>query len=296
MPVLRAPPALAPCRGAPQMGELSLPVGVAGTLLLLLGSGGCAGIAAGLFGIGGGFVVVPVLVLLLPLLGADPDTVTHTAIGTSLATIVATSLRSVQAHARRGAVDFEVLRQWGPWLVAGVLAGVFLADSMRGPLLSLVFGSGVLLMAVHFLVPVLGRHRLRETMPQGLPVAGIATSLGAFSSLLGIGGGTIAVIVMTMCGRPIHQAIGTAAGFGTIIALPGALGFAFIGLDQAGLAMGSTGYVNWPAVLAISAVSTLTAPLGVALAHRLEPGLLRRIFGIYLVIVGVLMISQGLRP
>ncbi len=278
------------------MGELNLPVGAAGTLLLLLGSGGCAGIAAGLFGIGGGFVVVPVLVLLLPLLGATPDTLTHTAIGTSLATIVATSLRSVQAHARRGAVDFDVLRQWGPWLVAGVLAGVLLADRMRGPLLSLVFGSGVLLMAVHFLVPFLGRRRLRDTMPGGLSVAGIATSLGAFSSLLGIGGGTIAVIVMTMCGRPIHQAIGTAAGFGTIIALPGALGFALIGLDQAGLAIGSTGYLNWPAVLAISAVSILTAPLGVALAHRLEPGLLRRIFGIYLVIVGTLMISQGLRP
>lgn len=269
-------------------------LGAVATFALLLGSGGCAGIAAGLFGIGGGFVVVPVLVFLLPLLGAAPETVIHTAVGSSLATIVATSLRSVQAHARRGAVDFTILRQWAPWLALGVVIGVLFADRLGGGALAVVFGTGVLLMSIHFLGPQLAGRRLGNSMPGPVPRAGIATSLGAFSSLLGIGGGTIAVIVMTMCGRPIHQAIGTAAGFGAVIALPGAVGFAVIGLGQPGLAFGSTGYVNWPAVVAIAAVSTLTAPLGVALAHRLSAELLRRAFGIYLVAVGSLMIREGL--
>jgi len=268
-------------------------MGAAAAFALLLGSGGLAGFAAGLFGIGGGFVVVPVLVFLLPLLGAEPATVTHTAIGSSLATIVATSLRSVAAHARRGAVDFDILRTWGPWLMGGVALGILLADRLAGPLLAIVFGTGVLLMALHFLFPMLRGRQWRSDMPGPVARAGIAGSLGAFSSLLGIGGGTIAVIVMTLCGRPIHQAIATAAGFGVFIALPGAVGFALIGLGEPGLAAGSTGYVNWPAVLAIALLSVVTAPLGAAMAHRLPAEALRRLFGLYLVFVGILMIRQG---
>jgi uncharacterized protein len=262
-------------------------------LALMLGAGLLAGFAAGLFGIGGGFVVVPALFGVLPLLRASESEIAHVAIGTSLATIVGTSIRSVQAHARHGAVDFAVLRSWAPWIVLGVGAGVLLAARISSDGLAIIFGGGVMLMALHFLFPLIPDHRLADEMPGGMIRASLAGGLGAFSALLGIGGGTIAIIVMTLCGKSIHRAIATASGIGFIIALPGMLGFMAIGLGRAGLPLGSIGYVNIPAALAIVATSVLTAPLGVAAAHRLSPVLLRRIFGLYLLMIGVLMVRQG---
>lgn len=260
----------------------------------MLGAGLLAGFAAGLFGIGGGFVVVPALFVVLPLLGAAPAEIAHVAIGTSLATIVVTSLRSVQAHARRGAVDFAVLRGWAPWIVAGVGGGVLLASRVPGATLSIVFGGGMLLMAIHFLFPLLARQRVAEAMPQGIARAGIAGGIGAFSSLLGIGGGTIAIIVMTLCGKSIHRAIATASGVGIIIALPGVLGFALIGQGATGLPWGSIGYVNVAAAIVITSTSILTAPWGAAAAHRMPAALLGRVFGLYLVGIGITMIRNGL--
>jgi len=263
-------------------------------LAAMLVAGLGAGFAAGLFGIGGGFVVVPALFLVLPLLGSDNGHLAHAAVGTSLATIVVTSLRSVQAHARRGAVDFDILKSWAPWIVLGVGAGVLLADHMDGKGLALVFGVGVLLMAIHFLVPLLSGRHLWNDVPRGYARMSIAGGLGAFSSLLGIGGGTIAIIVMTLCGRSIHRSIATASGIGTIIAIPGMIGFMAIGLGEPGLPTGSVGFVNLPAAIAITSTSFLTAPLGAAAAHRLSPALLRQVFGLYLVFVGYLMIRNSL--
>ncbi|WP_245858554.1 sulfite exporter TauE/SafE family protein [Sphingomonas guangdongensis] len=260
----------------------------------MLGAGVLAGFAAGLFGIGGGFVVVPALFAVLPLLGAVPGELAHVAIGTSLATIVVTSARSTQAHARRGAVDFALLRAWAPWIVGGVGLGVLLAARVSGNGLATIFGTGVSLMALHFLFPLLSRRQVAETMPSGAARAGIAGGLGAFSSLLGIGGGTIAIIVMTLCGKSIHRAIATAAGIGFIIALPGMIGFMAIGRDAAGLPWGSLGYVNLPAAVVITSASILTAPVGVATAHRLSPEVLGRVFGLYLLAIGALMIRNGL--
>lgn len=260
----------------------------------MLLAGLLAGFAAGLFGIGGGFVVVPALFIVLPLLGSDAAHLAHAAIGTSLATIIVTSLRSVQAHARRGVVDFGVLKSWAPWIVLGVGAGVMLADRVAGHVLAVIFGSGVTLMAFHFLFPVLAGKQLRDEMPDGYARAGIAGSLGAFSSLLGIGGGTIAIIVMTLCGKSIHRSIATASGIGFIIALPGVVGFMTIGLHEGGLPFGSLGYVNLPATIAITSTSIFTAPWGAAAAHRLSPAMLRQTFGLYLLFVGVLMIRNGL--
>jgi uncharacterized membrane protein YfcA len=270
----------------------------AGPLLLaaaaMIGAGLFAGFAAGLFGIGGGFVVVPALYLAMPLLGGDGAHLAHVAVGTSLATIVATSWRSVQAHARRGAVDFDLLRAWAPWVVLGVGVGTLLADRVSGAALALVFGGGVLLMAMHFLFPVFAGRQLRDEMPGGLARAGIAGSLGAFSSLLGIGGGTLAIIVMTLCGKSIHRSIATASGLGLIIALPGTVGFALIGLGERGLPLGAVGFVDVPAALAIVSTSVLTAPLGAAAAHRLDAARLRAGFGLYLLLVGAVMINNGL--
>lgn len=262
-------------------------------VLALLIAGAGAGFAGGLFGIGGGFVVVPALVLILPLLGTDKSEITHIAVGTSLATIIFTSLRSVVAHARRDAVEVEVLKTWAPWVVLGTGVGALIAGVVSSATLAIIFAIGVLGFAIHFLRP--GERPAAElaAMPDGLGRVGLAGGLGTISSLLGIGGGTITTLVMTMCGRPIHRAIGTASGMGAIIAIPGTLGFMVIGWGQPGLPWGSIGYVNWPVALVIVLTAVLFAPLGVAAAHSLSPRLLRRIFGIYLVVVGATMIANS---
>lgn len=265
-------------------------LGFAIPALLVAGAG--AGFAGGLFGIGGGFVVVPALVFLLPLLGIAPDQTTHVAVGTSLATIIFTSIRSTQSHAKRDAVDFDLLKSWAIWVMVGTGLGALVADYVSGAQLALIFGVGVLGFAVYFLLPPRKEGALFDTMPKGIPKVGMAGTLGAFSALLGIGGGTLTTLTMTVCGAPIHRAIGTAAGMGAIIAIPGTIGYAIIGLGEAGLPWGSLGYINVPATIAIIITSVLFAPLGVATAHKLPPEILRRVFGLYLVVVGATMIAK----
>ena len=265
-------------------------------LLAMLAAGLFAGFAAGLFGIGGGFVVVPALLIVLPLLGGSKAEYAHVAIGTSAATIIVTSIRSVTAHAKRGAVDFEILKSWAPWLVVGCAIGVVLAGRVDGHILTLIFGTGVVLMSINFLVPQLSNKVLTDKMPSGALRASIAGGLGVFSSLLGIGGGTIAIMVMTLCGRTIHRAIATASGMGTLIAIPTTIGFAIIGFGHKGLPWGSLGYISLPAAVVIASMSVLTAPLGVATAHKLPSGPLKRIFGLYLIFIGALMIQKALKP
>lgn len=260
---------------------------------VLMAAGLAAGFVAGLFGIGGGFVVVPALLLVFGFFGVDADVLTHVAIGTSLATIVVTSSRSVHAHNKRGAVDSQIIRDWVPWLVFGVLIGLVLARYMDGRSLKWIFAVGVFLMGVHFIAPVMQpKKQVFPDMPKGLALAGIASFLGGFSALLGIGGGTIAVLVMTACGRPIHQAVGTAAGFGVIIAMPGAVGFAVLGLGETALPFGSIGYVNLIAVLAITSMSFITAPLGARAAHSLNAVALKRVFGVYLVATSAIVLQN----
>ncbi|MGY6551692.1 MAG: sulfite exporter TauE/SafE family protein [Erythrobacter sp.] len=262
------------------------------TLPVLALAGAAAGFAGGLFGIGGGFVVVPALMFLLPLLGVVPDQTAHVAVGTSLASIIFTSLRSASSHARRGAVDFGLLRGWAIWVVMGTVIGTLFAHLVSGPQLALIFGSGVLAFAVYFLLPARQGAPMFSALPSGLPRAGIASALGVFSTLLGIGGGTLTTLTMTVCGAPIHRAIGTAAGMGAIIAVPGTIGFILIGLGESGVGWGALGYVHLPAAAALIATSVLFAPLGVATAHYLAPHLLRRVFGLYLAFIGVLMIAK----
>jgi len=264
-------------------------------LMALLGAGLLAGFAAGIFGIGGGFVVVPALFVVLPLLGGSHGQYAHVAIGTSAATIIITSIRSLRAHAKRGAVEFMVLKTWAPWIIIGDGLGVLLAGHVDGRILTLIFAIGVFLMSLNFLLPGLGGMTIGDEMPSGMPRVAIAGGLGTFSALLGIGGGTIAIMVMTLHGRSIHRAIATASGIGTLIAVPSAIGFAIIGLRETALPWGSLGYVNVPAALAIASMSVLTAPLGVAAAHSLQPALLKRIFGVYLVFIAVLMFKNALK-
>ena len=264
-------------------------------LLSMLAAGLFAGFAAGIFGIGGGFVVVPALFVVLPPLGGPPEAIAHVAIGTSAATIIVTSIRSLLSHAKRGAVEFEILKTWAPWIILGDGVGVLLAGHVDGHILTMIFAGGVFLMSLNFLLPKVGDKVISQDMPSGIARVGIAGGLGTFSALLGIGGGTIAIMGMTLCGRSIHRAIATASGVGTLIAIPSAIGFALIGLKESGLPWGSLGYVNVPATLAIASMSVLTAPLGVAVAHALPAKPLKKIFGVYLIVIAFVMFRNALK-
>ncbi len=264
-------------------------------ILSMLVAGAFAGLLAGLFGIGGGFVVVPALAAVFTILSTadhpiSDDKIMHVAIGTSLATIIFTSLRSVQAHAKRGAVDFNILKQWAPWVVLGVILGLSVARFLDGKSLKLIFGVGVFIMAWHFLFPILSKRTVSNEMPKGVARGGLGSFLGGFCTLLGIGGGTPAILIMTLSGQPVHRAIATAAGFGTIIAVPGTIGSIISGLGEPGLPFGSIGYVNVIAMLAIISMSMITAPIGAALAHSLDSAKLKKALGIYLLCTSSLML------
>ncbi|MGB3627412.1 MAG: sulfite exporter TauE/SafE family protein [Henriciella sp.] len=264
------------------LAEYGLQIG----LLLLAGVG--AGLAAGLFGIGGGAVIVPVLYFLLTALGYE-DTAMHVAVATSLATIILTSVRSVMAHHRRGAVDWSVIRGWAPWIMAGAVLGQIVAGYISKEGLTLIFGALLLILALQL---YFGRPnwKLADDLPDGPSRSGLGGALGALSAIMGIGGGTFGVSLMTICGRPIHQAVATAAGFGVAIGLPGAVVAIINGLGREGLPPLSLGHVNLPAFVLISACTVTMAPFGAALAHKLNAALLRKLFGVLLVLVSIRMI------
>ena len=258
-----------------------------GLLVLLITAGAVAGLTAGLFGNGGGFAVVPALVLLFSILGIESENLIFVAVGTSLACIIFSSARALMSHNKKGAVDFLVLKEWAPWLVVGVVIGVFIASYSQAEELYLIFAWGVLFYGIYFLFPkILDQTAMKQrNMPVGFARAGLVSFLGGFSALLGIAGGTITVITMSICKRPIYQAVATASGVGLIIGLVGALGFLILGFNKTDLPFGSLGFINIPAVLIISLVSILTAPIGVEWAHNLEENKLKRLFGLYLLLV-----------
>jgi uncharacterized membrane protein YfcA len=263
-------------------------------IALLSGAGVIAGLTAGLFGVGGGFVVVPALLAVFPFLTDNTDDLMMVAVGTSLATIVVSSARSVHAHSKHGAVDFALLKDWAVWVVLGVGLGIWIASIADSQRLILVFAIGVLVYALYFLFPsALDRYKGQWSMPTGGGKALLATSLGGFSALLGIGGGSITVLTMVLCNRPIHQAVATASGVGFLIGLPGMIGFLVMGLGAENLPAGSVGYINLPALCAVAVFSIMTAPLGARWAHRLNSDQLKRVFGFYLVLVAVSMFSKA---
>lgn len=266
-------------------------------LFVALGAAGAiAGITAGLFGNGGGFVVVPALVSVFSIFDQAEGQLMYVAIGTSLASIVVASARSVQSHRAHGAVDFAVLRSWSGWLVLGVGVGLLVASVTDGENLFIIFAAGVLAYSIYFLFPNLFVGTTKSlSMPTGVFRAGLASFLGGFSALLGIGGGTITVMTMVMCNRPVHQAVATAAGVGFIIGVPGTLGFLILGWHVNDLPFGSLGYINLPALFAICIASVMTAPVGAKWAHSLNEVHLKRLFGGYLVIVSASMFYKSMQ-
>ena len=194
-----------------------------GPLLVALAlAGAAAGLAAGLFGIGGGAIIVPVLYFLFDAMGYG-ETAMHVAVSTSLATIILTSARSVSAHNSHGAVDWSIIRGWAPWIMLGALAGMSLTGFLSKRALLGIFGSLAFVLSAQLFF---GRPtwRLADDMPKGPLRSVLGMAVGALSALMGIGGGTFGVSLMTLYGRPIHQAVATAAGWGVAIGLPSALG------------------------------------------------------------------------
>ena len=260
----------------------------AGLLLALAAAGLLAGLAAGLFGIGGGAIIVPVLFFLLNGAGYESSAM-HVAVATSLATIIVTSMRSVLAHNRHGAVDWPTLRGWAPWITLGAVAGMVVAGQIPGEGLTLIFGSLAILLAAQLFF---GRPEwtLAADLPGGLPRVGLGSGLGGLSAIMGIGGGTFGVSLMTLCGWSIHRAVATAAGFGVAIGAPGALAAIAAGWAREDLPPASLGFVNVPAFLLISVFTVTMAPVGARLAHTLDAARLRRLFGVLLAMVAVRML------
>ncbi|MFV0293980.1 MAG: sulfite exporter TauE/SafE family protein [Paracoccus sp. (in: a-proteobacteria)] len=260
-------------------------------VLILIMVGACAGLLAGLLGVGGGIVLVPAFLYLFNAVGYGSDDLMQICLATSLATIIVTSARSVMAHNRKGAVDWEILREWAPGIASGAAIGVLTVARLRSETLQVIFGVLVIVIAGYMMF---GRAnwRLADRMPQG-PVKYVLSGLTGFVSvLLGIGGGSIGVPLMTLHGRQIHRAVATAAGFGGLIALPSALLFLFTPVENA--PPGTIGAVNIPAFLIVIAMTTLTAPLGAGLAHRTDPKRLKKVFALFLALVALNMLRNSL--
>ncbi|WP_413868895.1 sulfite exporter TauE/SafE family protein [Albidovulum sp.] len=259
-------------------------------LLLLLGIGAFAGVIAGLLGVGGGIILVPAFYYAFEGLGyAGPDLM-RVCLATSLATIIVTSVRSVLAHNRKGAVDWTILRGWAPGIAAGAVLGVLAVSHLRTPALQAIFGCLALIVAFYL---GLGRAewRLGPAMPGGVRRAVLSPAVGFLSVLMGIGGGSFGVPLMSLYGVPIHRAVATAAGFGVLIAVPSVAGFLMTGVE--GPPPYTFGAVNLPAFLVIVAMTLVTAPLGVRLAHAMDPAPLRRAFAVFLAVVALNMLRKA---
>ena len=254
-------------------------------LLLVLGI--VSGTLAGLLGIGGGIVLVPGLYHLFQHLGYDDSVLMHLAVGTSLAIIIPTGLSSARAHAKRSAVDFALVRMIGTGIVAGVVAGAFVAGNVTGDFLTILFSVALALFAV--LMNIKPRVKEGTSLSRGVATAG-GFGVGMLSSLMGIGGATLNVPFMTLHGVPIHRAVGSSAAMGPLIAIPGTIGFAVIGWHISGLPPLSFGYINLAAFLVVAPASVLAAPFGVMLAHKLNVGHLRMVFSVFLMLVALKMV------
>jgi len=252
--------------------------------LAMVAAGLVGGVIAGLLGVGGGIVLVPVLDAALGLVGVDPEVRMHVAVATSLATIIPTSLSSSRSHRAKGAVDDGLVRRWGVAIFAGSLAGVLIASQVRGAVLSAVFAGVAFLVALKMLLPLDGLT-LADREPQGPAGQILPVAIGATSTMMGIGGGTLSVPILTLCSWPIHRAVGTASLFGLLISIPGTLGYVVGGFGDPRLPFGSLGYVSLIGFALIAPATWIAAPWGAALAHRLSKRQLGLAFGGFLLIV-----------
>lgn len=254
---------------------------------VLAAAGAIGGVIAGLLGVGGGIVIVPVLFYLLPLAGVADELRMHIAVATSLATIIATSIVSARAHYKRGGVDVPLLKSVGGGVVVGTVIGVVVGTIASAAILTAVFAGMALIVSIH--MTFFQGRQVFGGLPGLAGRTAIGVVIGAISTMMGIGGGSLAVPTFTLCGVPIRRAVGTAAAIGLIIAVPATIGFAVGGWDAPNLPVGSLGYVNAIGFVLIAPLSTLCAPLGARLAHTIPQEWLSRLFALFLAITAVRM-------
>jgi len=262
-------------------------------LALLIVIGAFAGVLAGLLGVGGGIVLVPAFFYAFQTLGYGGPQLMQMCLATSLATIIVTSLRSVLSHNKKGAVDWQILRGWGPGIAVGAVLGVMFAASLRSVALQALFGVLGIVIGAYL---GLGRAhwRLGEAMPGGLRRMVLSPIVGFLSVLMGIGGGSFGVPLMSLYNTPIHRAVATAAGFGVIIAVPSVLGFLLLQIDPAQRPPLTVGAVNLVAFGVVICMTLITTPWGVKLAHAMDPKPLKRIFAVFLTLVALNMLRKAL--
>lgn len=259
--------------------------------LTLIATGAFAGVLAGLLGVGGGIILVPAFLLVFTQAGFDGPDVMQLCLATSLATIIVTSSRSVMAHHRKDAVDWLLLKHWALGIGLGALLGVLTVGALRTHTLQIIFALLVIVIASYMAVSR-PHWRIADDMPGGLRRAIMSPIIGFLSVLLGIGGGSLGVPLMTLHGRPIHRAVATAAGFGVLIAVPSVAAFLLLPVTNAPpLTIGS---VNLPAFLVTISMTLITAPIGANLAHRTDARRLKRYFAFFLFLVALNMLRKTL--
>lgn len=248
-------------------------------------AGAVTGLLAGVFGVGGGAVIVPVLYEVFRVIGVADEVRMPLAVGTSLAVIIPTSIRSFNAHRAKGLVDLSILKVWAVPVVIGVVFGSWIARYAPADLFKIIFVIVALISAIRLLFAA-DRWKFGEDMPGKPLMVAYGGVIGVLSALMGIGGGQLSSLFMTFYGRPIHQAVATSSGLGVLISIPGALGFIYAGWPKmAILPPLSLGYVSLIGMILFIPTSIWTAPIGASLAHKLSKRRLEVAFGIFLLFV-----------
>jgi len=256
-----------------------------GSYLLL---GAFAGTIAGLLGVGGGLIIVPVLVFIFAGHQFPSEVIVHIAVGTSLASIVLTSISSTWAHHKHQAVIWPVFWRLVPGIVLGTFIGAVIADLMNANSLRTFFGVFELLVATQMALNV--KPAPHRQLPRVLGTTSAGTGIGAMSAIVGIGGGTLTVPFLVWCNTSMHKAVATSAACGLPIALAGTLAYMITGLNEVNLPTGTIGYLYWPAFMGIIITSMLFAPLGAKMAHRLPVDVLKKVFAVLLAALGIRML------
>jgi len=258
--------------------------------LLYIGTGAFAGLLAGLLGVGGGLVIVPMLNFVFHLQALPEAYIQHLALGTSLASIIFTSVSSLRAHHKRGAVIWRIVLTIAPGILVGTFVGSLFAAHLSKRFLTGFFVVFLYYVAAQMLLNI--KPKPTRQVPGLAGMLGAGGVIGGVSSLVGIGGGTLSVPFMTWCNVPLHTCIGTSAAIGFPIAVAGAAGYVFSGQGAAlpGLAEGYLGFIYLPALVGVAATSILTAPLGAKLAHNLPVARLKKIFAFLLLFMGTKML------
>jgi len=265
-----------------------------GLVAALAAAGGAIGLLAGLFGIGGGAISVPVFNEVFGMLGYPEAVRMPLAVGTSLAMIIPTALMSARGHFLRGAVDTALLRAWAAPVTFGVLLGAAIARVADPAVFKLVFVCVAAVISARLLTG--GRNwRIRDTLPGRWGLAGYGAVTGVLSALMGVGGGAISTMVLTLHGVPILNAVSTSAGVGVLIAIPGTIGYMLAGWGKPGLPADSIGYVSLFALALTAPTALLTTRLGVRLAHALSRRKLELSFGVFLLVVCARFLLELLR-